>query len=337
MPQLPLVSICIPAYNAERFIAETLESALRQDYPMTEIIVSDDCSTDHTAEIVRQYEGHGVNLLTHGKNLGRYPNCNAVILGSSGDYICKLDADDLLAPEYISSLVSVMEAHPQVAFAHCACRLIDADGKFLGYERSVHGSFIRNGLEEWPRYVYGPRAINIVMLRRSAFDAVGGYDERFAYSGDWKMHRDLLGIGDVFYHDKILASYRVHSVGKTGVQLMQAREHLMHLDDMDSNWPNAVPGKYRLLARARYGNALGLVRNAARTSPDEAKELLKFLPDYGNFISVRILAEMVRIGGSPFLRWYIKNKLWLRQRVKGLLYKDPGSINQTPSLSQPGK
>ena len=320
---IPLVSICIPAYNAERFIEETLESALRQDYPRLEIIVSDDCSKDRTPEIVNGYENRRVRLLRQEKNLGRYANCNAVIYPSAGKYVCKLDADDLLEPQYISSMVKVMEAHHKVTFAHCACRLIDVDGKFLGYERSVDGSFVRDGLQEWRRYVFGPRAVNIVMLRRSAFDAAGGYDERFAYSGDWKMHRDLLEIGDVFYTDEIIASYRVHAVGKVGVRLLQAREHLMHLEDMERNWPTNVPGKDRLLAQARHTHALGVVLSAAKASPDEAKELLEFLPDYGNFISVRILAKMVSMGGSPFIRWYIKNKLGLRQKVKGLLYKRP--------------
>src|SRR5208282_2551149 len=215
--KIPLVSICIPAYNTERFIAETLESALGQDYPNCEIIVSDDCSTDHTPEIVQNYAGRGVGLIRQEKNLGMYGNCNAVIKPSNGKFICKLDADDLLEPHYISSMAAVMESNPEVAFAHCACRLIDAEGKLLGYERSIHGSFIRQGLDEWSRYVFGSRAVNIVMIRRASYNAVGGYDERFSYSGDWKMHRDLLKLGYVFYNDAILASYRAHGTGKKGV------------------------------------------------------------------------------------------------------------------------
>jgi glycosyltransferase involved in cell wall biosynthesis len=320
----PLVSICIPAFNAGAFLAETLESALGQDYPHLEIIVSDDCSQDNTLEIAKKYESAGVRLICQSANLGRSDNCNAVIRASRGKYICKLDADDLLEPEYISQMVPVMEAHPEIAFAHCACRLIDASGALLGYERSIHGSFIRRGREEYPRYVFGARAVNIVLLRRTGFDAVGGYDGRFVYTGDWKMHRELLKVGDVFYHDRVLASYRIHSLGKADVPLWQAQEHLMHLQDMDSNWPVEVVGKERLLATARRRMAMGLVLSAARVEPEVARAVLSYLPLYGNFVGARLVARLVQGGGAALVRGYCRQKLRLRQWVKKLLYKNRG-------------
>lgn len=317
----PLVSICIPAYNAERFIEETLESALAQDYRPLEIIVSDDGSTDRTPQIVEDYTGQVVRLLRQVRNLGMSANWNAVIRASEGKYVCKLDADDLLEPPYISRLTAVMEATPGITFAHCACRLIDEAGRFLGYERSVHGSFIRPGLVEWPRYVFGPRAVNIVLLRRAAYEAAGGYDESFAYSGDWKMHRDLLKLGAVYYHDAVLASYRVHQVGKAGVRRLQAREHLLHLEDMAVHWPPGVPGQDRLLGQARRRLAWDLVIAAAQAEPQEARQLLELLPLYGKFGEVSLLARLVRGGAAGMIRWAWQQKLKCRQAVKKLFYK----------------
>jgi len=319
--QLPLVSICIPAYNAERFIAETLESALSQDYPFLEIVVSDDCSKDRTVEIVKAFENRGVKLICQEKNLGMWGNMNAVIRPSTGKYVCKLDADDLLEPEYISSMVPVMEAHPRITFAHCACRLIDVNGNYLGHERSIHGSFIREGLKEWPRYVFGLRAVNIVILRRSAFDAVGGYDSRFKYSEDWKMARDLLKIGDVYYNDRVLASYRVHDIGKMGVRLVLAKDHLIQLEDMELNWPPGVPGKKRLLHLARRRMALSLARSAAFADQTEAEELLRYLPLYGDFMSARLLLLLIRLQGSGIIRTYYRLKSRCRQAIKRLFYR----------------
>lgn len=320
-PDLPLVSICIPAYNAERFIAETLESALRQDYPCLEIVVSDDCSTDRTLEIIGGYESQGVRLLRQERNLGMHANWNAVILASRGKYVVKLDADDLLEPPYVSGMVQVMEAHPRVTFSHCACRLIDVDGNFLGYERSLKGSFIRPGLAEWPRYVFGSRAVNIVMLRRSAFDAIGSYDERFRFSGDWKMHRDLLQVGDVFYNDGVLASYRVHSLGKKGLGLIGAREGLLHFQDMERHWPAGLPGKEKLLRRARRRWALTVAQGAATVKNPEQEEVLKYLPLYGAFFGVRLLSLLIRFGGSSLICSYCRNKLWLRHWTKRIIKK----------------
>jgi glycosyltransferase involved in cell wall biosynthesis len=322
-PNPPLVSICIPAYNAERFIAATLESALAQDYPHFEIIVSDDCSTDRTLEILSDYAHTGVQVISQPRNLGMHANWNAVIRASNGKYVCKLDADDLLEHSYVSSMLQVMEDHQTIAFSHCACRLIDVEGKFMGYERSIKGSFIRNGLQEWPRYVFGPRAVNIVMIRRSAYEKVSGYDEKFAYTGDWKMHRDLLQIGDVFYNDSILASYRVHSLNKLGIKLLQAKEHLMHLEDMARNWPLSVAGKNRLLKKAYRLYAYELVKSMSTVSTKEAHNIYKFLPKYGYYWGPYLMAKLIRIGGGPLIRNYNNCKLMLRQVIKSFLYDQP--------------
>lgn len=317
-----LVSICIPAYNAERFIAETLESALHQDYPHLEIVVSDDCSTDRTPEIVASYQARGVRWIRQAENLGMTRNMNAAIRASQGKYVCELDSDDILEPTFVSSLIGVMEANSRVSFAHCAARLIDLEGNFIGYERSIHGSFIRRGLDEWPRYVFGPRANHMLLIRRTAFDAVGGYDERFVRSQDWKLERDLLRIGDVFYNDAVLYSYRVHSVGKINLRLLRGQTHLLHLEDMEQNWPANVPGKTKLLLKARRHFANALIMSAAHAESSEAEELLKLLPLYGNFLKERIFAQLVHKGGSKIIRSYYQHKLSLRQIVKNHCYKN---------------
>jgi glycosyltransferase involved in cell wall biosynthesis len=326
----PLVSICIPAYNAEQFIAETLESALRQTYPNIEIIVSDDDSSDRTAEIVREREPQGVRLLGQPRNLGRYGNCNAVIRTSSGKYVLKLDADDLIEPEHVAEQVAVMEAHSEVVFAHCACRLVDRDGGFIGYERSIGGSFIRAGVKEWPRYVIGSRAVNVVMIRRSAFDQVGGYDERYHYSGDWAMHRALLRIGDVYYNDRVLASYRVHDVGKEGIQRLQAYERLMHLESMESDWPPEVPNKDRLLRRARRRLAIVTVFGAAKSTGRERQEILDLITRYTEDADINLLAALVRHGGAFAIRAYVIVRNRLRLRFKSLILALPHVVTTGP-------
>ncbi|MFZ5448837.1 MAG: glycosyltransferase family 2 protein [Thermodesulfobacteriota bacterium] len=320
---LPLVSICIPAYNVEPFIRETLDSALAQDYPNLEIILSDDASTDGTVEIVTSYESKGVRLLKQEKNLGMTRNMNAVIRASQGKYVLKLDGDDTIEPQYVSSMVPVMEAHPRVAFAHCACRLIDKDSKFLGYERSIHGSFIRAGLKEWPRYIFGPRAVHIIFIRREPFEKVGGYNESF-HSQDWKLERDLLLVGDVYYNDQVLASYRVHNIGKSRLAWYRAHDHLLHLDDIERLWPPEVPDKKRLMPKIRRCRVRYLLDLAAFSNPEEAQELLKILPQYGRFPSLLPSIWLIRMGGAGLLRLSYRTKWHLRQMVKNLLYKRSG-------------
>jgi len=96
----PLVSILIPCYNAERWLAPTLESALAQTWPHLEIIVVNDGSTDRSLSIARPYEGRGLRVLDQ-PNRGASAARNAAFAACRGEWIEFLDADDLLAPDKI--------------------------------------------------------------------------------------------------------------------------------------------------------------------------------------------------------------------------------------------
>ena len=113
--QEPVVSILIPAFNAEDWIADTLRSAIAQTWPQKEIIVVDDGSTDKTMSIARQFESHGVQVVTQ-KNQGAAAARNKAFSLSHGEYIQWLDADDLLAPDKIARQMQVMGSCPDKRF-----------------------------------------------------------------------------------------------------------------------------------------------------------------------------------------------------------------------------
>ncbi|HZS56223.1 MAG TPA: glycosyltransferase family 2 protein [Bryobacteraceae bacterium] len=104
----PLVSILIPAYNAQEWIRETLRSAVTQTWERKEIIVVDDGSTDGTNSIVREFESAGVRVISQ-KNQGAAAARNAAFAVSQGDYIQWLDADDILDPAKIALQMSEIE------------------------------------------------------------------------------------------------------------------------------------------------------------------------------------------------------------------------------------
>jgi len=97
----PLVSILIPAYNAERWIAETIRSALGQTWPNKEIIVVDDGSTDQTVRVAQQFASKSVSIVSQ-KNQGAAAARNKAFELCQGDYVQWLDADDLLSPDKIA-------------------------------------------------------------------------------------------------------------------------------------------------------------------------------------------------------------------------------------------
>lgn len=104
----PLVSILIPAYNAEQWIAETLESALAQTWPHKEIIVVDDGSKDRSFEIAKTFEPRGLKVISQ-QNRGASAARNRALQEAQGDFIQYLDADDLLAPDKIERQIQLLE------------------------------------------------------------------------------------------------------------------------------------------------------------------------------------------------------------------------------------
>ncbi len=107
----PLVSILIPAYNAEKWLADTLRSAIAQTWDRKEIIVVDDGSKDQTLAIARQFESDCLKVFTQ-KNQGAAATRNRAFSLSKGDYIQWLDADDLLAPEKIAKQMEALGDSP---------------------------------------------------------------------------------------------------------------------------------------------------------------------------------------------------------------------------------
>src|SRR5690349_581871 len=94
----PLISICIPAYNNEAYIAETISSVLSQTYSVFEIIIVDDCSTDNTVEVVRKFNDHRIRFYQNEKNLGMHGNWNRALSLAKGEYVKLLCGDDTIFP-----------------------------------------------------------------------------------------------------------------------------------------------------------------------------------------------------------------------------------------------
>ena len=115
--KLPFVSICIPAYNAEKYIVSTIKSALNQTWQNKEIIVVDDGSTDQTLKILKTFESENVKVFSQ-KNKGASAARNYAYSLAQGDFIQWLDADDILAPNKIETQINYFIKNPDPLILH---------------------------------------------------------------------------------------------------------------------------------------------------------------------------------------------------------------------------
>jgi glycosyltransferase involved in cell wall biosynthesis len=213
LPRPGVVSIIIPCYNSERFLAETLESALAQTYAHTEIIVVDDGSTDGTAELIRSYSNR--LRAEFGPNCGASAARNRGTVLARGEFIQYLDSDDLLTPDAIAHRVAALQqSGADVAYSDWE-RLVEV-------ERNVFkpGQQVVQRIEDVHPCLqialitafWAPPAA--VTYRRSIVEKVGGCKEWLPIIQDARFLQDAgLAGGRFLYVPGIGARYREHVGG----------------------------------------------------------------------------------------------------------------------------
>jgi glycosyltransferase involved in cell wall biosynthesis len=202
---LPLISCIVPAYNAERYLAEAIDSILAQTYPHTQIIVVDDGSTDGTADVVARYGGRieGHRQPNGGTSAAR----NRGIAAACGEFLAFLDADDLWHPEKLARQAARFEASPELTVSLTHIQNFWVAG--LEAEAARFKEHPRNG----PVPGYSP----VTMLaRRAVFEQTGDFTDglAFADSLDWFLRLREQGIG-VEMLDDVLVYRRMHHANKT--------------------------------------------------------------------------------------------------------------------------
>jgi hypothetical protein len=143
----PRVSIGLPVYNGEQYLAEALDSILAQTYTDFEVVISDNCSTDRTQEICEHYATKDPRVVYHRseQNLGGTWNFNRVVQLSQGELFRWAAHDDVIAPTYLERCVAALDAQPEAVLAHTRVEIIDENGDSAGV---YHGPPMRREAEQ---------------------------------------------------------------------------------------------------------------------------------------------------------------------------------------------
>ena len=137
----PRVSIGMPVYNCERYVADAIDSHLRQTYTDFELVITDNASTDRSEEICRSYAARDPRIKYHRnpENVGAGGNFKRCFELSRGEYFRWTPSDDIVGPELLELCVEVLDRDPSVLVAYPRTRLIDGDGRIIGdYDENLH-------------------------------------------------------------------------------------------------------------------------------------------------------------------------------------------------------
>lgn len=214
------ISICIATYNQEDYIESSIRSAYMQTVRPFEIIVSNDCSTDGTQKILDKLSKEISILKTIHQpvNLGISRNVNQCLKAATGDFIVRLDSDDLLKPQYLEVLSQKLLDHPGAGYAHCAVDQIDQHDRYMLTRKLSRKQLFEKPEKALWKARKGYRvSANIIMFRKQALEKINYIDQKIDYVEDYYTASRIsaAAYGNIYVSDS-LARYRVWvDAGKT--------------------------------------------------------------------------------------------------------------------------
>lgn len=226
MADVPLVSVVIPAHNAETTITRALASVRRQDYPNIEVIVVDDASVDRTARMVEGFAGLALRLERTARQLGAAGARNLGIRGARGAYIAFLDADDEWLAGKLTRQVELLERHPAMTFVTCEADEFGAGRKYLG--RVNPGRPRAVGAEAWKTLLaYVCVATPCVVARKEAIAVAGGFREDLPIAEDQDLWIRLALQGEVGHLPESLVHVHDSAISLSKVEGRNTRKYVL--------------------------------------------------------------------------------------------------------------
>lgn len=204
----PRFSVVIPVYNQAQFLAETMQSVLRQTIDDFEIVVVNDASPDNVGEVVKQFTDPRIKYIVHEKNKGLPGARNTGMRAARGQYVALLDADDLFHPQKLEVHAAYLEQHPEISVTY--------NSRFhLNYSdvsiRDLARPPLTVGLHD---FIHGyPFYPSDMVIRKSVIETVGYFDERFIAGGEDMEYPSMLTLAGCKFAsvDRALNYRRYHS------------------------------------------------------------------------------------------------------------------------------
>ncbi|MBC7601789.1 MAG: glycosyltransferase [Ramlibacter sp.] len=224
--KIPLVSVLVPVFNAERYVEAAVRSVLGQTFCDFELLIIDDGSTDDSLRIVRVLaEGDSRVRLTSRMNKGLVDTLNELLLGARSPFIARMDADDLAHPARFERQLQAFDTDPELLIVGSDVHSIDDRGRYLmtivmPHEHDAIDAFTMGAVNGCG--MCHPS----MMFRAQAFDLAGSYRKEFWPAEDADLVLRIAEHGRVFNLPEPLLSYRVHSGSIGHTQAERQRDAL---------------------------------------------------------------------------------------------------------------
>lgn len=206
------VSVLLSAFNAEKTIAEAIESILSQTHRDFELLLINDGSTDGTLLIMQKFadQDHRIKIISH-QNMGMGASLNQALHLANAEWVVKMDADDIMLPQRLERQIAFIKKHPDIVVASCLVYYVDEYGRVIG----KNSSDLRTR-EDLIRYLKSNELIGFhhsgVIMKKEVIISVGGYRPRFWPADDIDLWNRVAERGYlILVQPEYLVKYRIHA------------------------------------------------------------------------------------------------------------------------------
>ena len=215
----PIISVIMPVFNTEKYINECIDSVLAQTYSDFEFIIIDDCSSDRTLEIIKGYSDNRIKLIQNTENLGLTKNLNRAIDIANGEFIARMDADDICMPTRFEKQLAAFKSNTQLGI--CGT-WFENFGDLSGITRyAISHDEIAFGLLYQSQFCHPT-----VMFRKSVLDNNElRYNETFTTAQDYELWSRIILKTQAFNIPEVLLKYRFHSQSISSTKKEQQLEN----------------------------------------------------------------------------------------------------------------
>jgi glycosyltransferase involved in cell wall biosynthesis/SAM-dependent methyltransferase len=260
---MPKVSVIIPSYNHEKYVAETIQSVLDQTYQDFEIVITDDGSTDGTVAEIRKFTDPRIRLFVFEKNQGASVAVNKCIAEAKGEYVALINSDDVFVPHKLEEQVKFLDEHPKIVAVFGYAQIIDEDGHdFTDKSHFYYNVFTqpnRTRYEWLNHFFYHGNCLchPSVLIRKFCYNEVGLFNPRYANIPDFDFWIRLCMKYEIYIIPENLVKFRI----------------LKNTSNVSVSKPETV--------RRYYFELLQVMRNYLKI--EEKEDLLRIFPELSKY------------------------------------------------------
>jgi glycosyltransferase involved in cell wall biosynthesis len=295
LDEFPKISVFLPVYNQELYIEEAIESIILQNYPNLEIVIGDDCSTDNTVNILKQYKRkypHHIKLLLSSVNSGITANCNKILKECDGQFIALFAGDDCWLPNKLLRQIEWFQQNPDAVLCYTMTQAFDSETKEILYTRPLINADDLNKMDVIS-LSYELGSIGSSFLVRKEAIPKDGYNILIPMVSDWLFFMQIMYNNKIGGINEVLTKYRRTKNNTSNNHSLVCNEHYLTLQILKGIYPELK--ELIKIWESKKLIELSLLDEECIVSAINENNVLRIWKDASNKLSCRKLTKNIII------------------------------------------